>query len=277
MNTDEILQLFKQDKLLVRAMSLPIRLRDENRNHYFDFTSWATELALARNADLTCASSTLLVSAENIPTYKNLGFIINSDKVEIVHVCERDSCSSGNIDTGNFFAAQTDLKTLPELAQRTRDKKLKELNEVNINIRNPDAFIGLFLSVGREGISKMPSFYTAYLLMAQEYYKMYAGIELPLFEYNAEKSSLSPLIISEKEKREILLQNKKTWKTLTIGYDASPLESRKTDFRYKTLYDNTGLNLERAISQLSQIKTERKNTDPSIQITQKIIENLIEK
>ena len=72
MNTDEILQLFKEDKLLVRAMdySSISRIDGEKSAYYRNFDVWAKEVDMSMHDGLTSASSTLLVAGEGIPTYK---------------------------------------------------------------------------------------------------------------------------------------------------------------------------------------------------------------
>ena len=214
MNGDDLLNLFDNDKLLVRAMDPPNLTRNGGGLAY-DFTTWAEEIDIAKNDRLTCLSSTLLVKGKKIPTYKNLGFIVNSEKAEIVHVSDKDSGSSGNITDGTFFANKTDLHTLSELADRTREKNLSDMNEVNINIKD-DAIVGLFFN---KALSDHRS--KAFVLMAQEYYKMQTGVELPIFIYDTEKGDLQPLNMSDKEKTDFLNDMKKEniIRSLTISYD----------------------------------------------------------
>ena len=172
-NKDKIQQLFQNDKLLVRAMDDPDLSRPGRIGPKMsrDFSVWAKEVDASLHDGLICASSTLLVANESIPTYKSIGFIINSDQAEIVHVSDMDSCSCGSTKNGDFSACASELSTLAELADKTRKEKLTEMNEVNINIKN-DAIIGLFFS--RRDRPK------AQVLLAQEYYKMHTGKELPI-------------------------------------------------------------------------------------------------
>ena len=229
MNDNDLLSLFDNDKLLVRAMDTPELIRSGGGLAY-DFTTWAEEIDIAKNDRLTCLSSTLLVKGEGIPTYKNLGFIVNSEKAEIVHVADQDSGSSGNITDGTFFANKTDLHTLSDLANRTREKKLKDMNEVNINIKN-DAIVGLFFNKAPSDRSK------AFALMAQEYYKMQTGIKLPIFIYDTQKGDLQPLNMSDKEKTDFLNTMKKEniIRSLTISYDLYTDFSK--EFKQKTIAD----------------------------------------
>lgn len=226
---DKIQQLFQNDKLLVRAMDDPdlLRLGRIGPKMSRDFTVWAKEVDASLHDGLICASSTLLVANESIPTYKSIGFIINSDQAEIVHVSDMDSGSCGSTKNGDFSACASELSTLAELADKTRKEKLTEMNEVNINIKN-DAIIGLFFSK-----SDRPK---AQVLLAQEYYKMHTGKELPIFMYDPDKGTLEALEISAAEKKEFLLAMKPYLKTLTIGYY---LDSDYTqEEKQKTLYEN---------------------------------------
>ena len=68
-------------------------LRKYDNSLNYDFSTWAEEVDIAQNNKLKYASSTLLVSGESIPAYKNIGFIINNDKTEVIHVADSDSGS----------------------------------------------------------------------------------------------------------------------------------------------------------------------------------------
>lgn len=213
MDSDDILKMFHEDKLLVRAMDIPDLIRSKDGMIY-DYTTWAEEIDIARNDRLTCLSSTLLVPGEKIPTYKSLGFIINSEKAEIVHVADMDSGSSGNITDGTFSANKTELHSLSDLAEKTRKEKLHDMNEVNINIKD-DAIAGLF-------VNKAPSDRTkAFILMAQEYYKMQTGVDLPVFVYDKSEGNLQQLNMSNEEKMTFLsaMRKENQIRSLTIGYD----------------------------------------------------------
>ncbi|MBR6231901.1 MAG: hypothetical protein IKQ99_02250 [Alphaproteobacteria bacterium] len=227
------LQLFKEDKLLARAMGNSELSRNTNKKPPFfrDFTIWATEVDLSLHDGLTTASSTLLVAGEKIPTYKSIGFLIDSTKAEIIHVADSDSCSGGDVANGDFRAAKTDLTTLAELADKTRKEKLTNMNEVNICIKN-DAIVALFAN---KASSERPK---AEILLAQEYYKMQTETELPIFIYDSDKGALTPFEITEDEKKNFLLSMRSQLKTLTIGYDIDTEYTQET--KQKTLYKKEG-------------------------------------
>ena len=219
---NKVLKLFNDSKLLVRAMDLP-QLIKYNNDLMYDFTVWAEEIDIAKNDKLTCISSTLLVADEQIHTYKGLGFIINSEHAEIVHVADSDSGSKGNILYGNFSANETNLHSLSDLADKTKKEHLYNMNEVNVNI-GEDAIIGLFIN------KSVSNRLTAFILMAQEYYKMHTGITLPIFVYDKNNGTLEALDISDQEKNDILNSEKQknTIKSLTICYESNDQFKQKT-------------------------------------------------
>lgn len=214
MDTD-ILDLFKQNKILVRAMDEPPLRKYDNFLNY-DFSIWAAEINEAQNNKLKHASSTLLVAEESIPTYKNMGFIINSDKTEVIHVADSDSGSSTDME-GNLQANETDLHSLAELAQRTKEQKLKDMNEVNINFK-ADAIMGLFVN---KCLSERPK---ALILLAQEYYKLHTGKELPIFIYDTDHGKLDAWKLSDEEKYKFLqdMRQDRTLLASKIGYYLTP-------------------------------------------------------
>lgn len=59
-------------------------MRRNDNSLFYDFSVWAEEADIARNDKLTSLSSTLLVLGEKIPTYKNMGFLLNSEKADII-------------------------------------------------------------------------------------------------------------------------------------------------------------------------------------------------
>lgn len=217
-------ELFNEDKMLVRAMDEP-SLRRNDSSLFYDFSVWAEEADIAKNDRLTSLSSTLLVPGEKIPTYKNMGFLLNSEKADIVHVADSDSGSMGNVADGDFVANPTDLKTLSDLAAKTRTEKLRDMNEVNVNIKD-DAIEGLF-------VNKCPSERPkAMILLAQEYYKLQTGKELPIFTYDQANGYLQPLEMSKEEKKDFLermYQNKKIHSPV-VGYTLDNAYTEETQY-----------------------------------------------
>jgi hypothetical protein len=217
-------ELFNEDKMLVRAMDEPF-LRRNDSSLFYDFSVWAEEADIAKNDRLTSLSSTLLVPGEKIPTYKNMGFLLNSEKADIIHVADSDSGSMGNVADGDFVANPTNLKTLSDLAAKTRTEKLRDMNEVNVNIKD-DAIVGLF-------VNKCPSERPkAMILLAQEYYKLQTGKELPIFTYDQANGNLQPLEMSKEEKKDFLermYQNKKIHSPV-VGYTLDNAYTEETQY-----------------------------------------------
>ncbi|MBR1648724.1 MAG: hypothetical protein IJ689_03895 [Alphaproteobacteria bacterium] len=254
MNSEDVLKLFNEDKILARAMELPMVCLNARREKSYDFTIWAEEVDIAKNDRLTCLSSTLLVAGESIPTYKSIGFLVDSRKAEIVHVAEMDSGSSGNIIYGNFSANHSDIHTLQELADKTHKEKLYNMNEVNINIKD-DALIGLFFNQAPSDRNK------AWTLLAQEYYKMQTGTELPIFVYNAAKGTLQDLKITNEEKKEFLIRMRKEnqIRSLSVYYDLDSDYTHET--KQTTLYadnqnNNTKISINDIIAKYRAVKRE---------------------
>ena len=213
MSDSAVQKLFEEDKLLVRAMDNPMLVR-RNRNLAYDFSIWAEEVELMKKGCFTSVSTTLLVKGEKVPTYKNIGFIINGKKTEAFHFSESDSGSSGNISNGDFHANRTDICSLEELTQRIRAKHSGVMNEVNLNIRTVDAVEGLFVNLAKSELPK------AYILMAQEYFKMQTGRKLQIYTYDIEKGALEEYNPSKGEIEDLMtrLKNNKKLHSSEVGY-----------------------------------------------------------
>lgn len=270
-------ELFNEDKMLVRAMDEPF-LRRNDSSLFYDFSVWAEEADIARNDKLTSLSSTLLVPGEKIPTYKNVGFLLNSEKADIIHVADSDSGSMGNVADGDFVANPTDLKTLSDLAAKTRTEKLRDMNEVNVNIKD-DAIVGLFVN---KCLSERPK---AIILLAQEYYKLQTGKELPIFTYDQANGNLQPLEMSKEEKKDFLekmCQSKKIHSSV-VGYTLDNAYSEETkytnivkdaaDEKSKESARNNQLNHLRGISSPEKAAAPEKKTANTDLYMQKIMQD----
>ena len=221
MTDDSVQKLYAEDKLLARAMDNP-SVAITNNGAAVDFSIWAEEVDSLKKEGLSCVSSTLLVHGEQIPTYKNIGFLVNSDATEIVHVADSDSGSNGSGD--NFIANPTDLSTLKELASRTREQKLTDMNEVNVNIPTKEAYVGLFFNKALSERSK------AQILLAQECHKDLTGQTLPIFEYDFKKSTLTEYNPSKEERNEFLkrMVEEKNIKSSNIHYAFNTEDSHES-------------------------------------------------
>lgn len=277
MTEKSIEELFNEDKMLVRAMDEPFLRRNDN-SLFYDFSVWAEEADIAKNDRLTSLSSTLLVPGEKIPTYKNMGFLLSGEKADIIHVADSDSGSMGNIADGDFVANQTDLKTLSDLAVKTRTEKLRDMNEVNVNIKD-DAIVGLF-------VNKCPSERPkAMILLAQEYYKLQTGKELPIFTYDQANGNIQPLEMSKEEKIDFLekmCQSKKIHSSI-VGYTLDNAYSEETkysnivkdtqDEKNKESAPNNRLDYLRGISSPEKVAAPKKKTANTDLYMQKIMQD----
>lgn len=185
--------LFKDGKLLARAMDAG-KLRKGNDEYYYDFSIWAEEYELAKGEGLYSLSTTLLLEDERIPTYKNMGFLIDSDIVDIKHVCENDCASSGNDKDGDFNALAPNLYSLNNLENVVRSKHEGIMNEVNINMKD-NGYVGLFVN---KCISKIP---LGQIILAQKYFELHSGKELPIYVYDTMNGKLDSLDMTLEEKK----------------------------------------------------------------------------
>lgn len=266
-------KLFEDDKILARAMDEP-SLRRNDSSLFYDFSIWAEEADIAAKDRLTSLSSTLLVAGERIPTYKNIGFLVDSTKADIIHVADSDSGSMGDVIEGNFRANPTDLKSLSDLAARTRMKKLRDMNEVNINIKD-DAIIGLF-------VNKCPSDRPkAMILLAQEYYKLQTGKNLPIYSYDQSGGSLQPLEMNDDEKKMFLekMQQSKKIHSSVVGYELDNKYTRESKYANIMHPEQADKSKEGSLTdkleELRGIPSSDKVIDKSPKISKKMSDNML--
>ena len=228
MSENRIEELFGKDKLLVRAMDAPV-LAKRDFGLVYDFSIWAEEIEQMKKGMFTSGSSTLLVKGEVVPTYKNMGFLIDGEKAEAFHIAESDSGSNGDIADGTFVANHTDLNSLAELAQRVRSKHSKIMNEVNINIKDSSAVLGLFVNKAK---SEAPQ---AHILMAQEFLIIQTGKRLPIYVYDSKAGELTEYNPLKKERESLVarLNESRRFHSANLGYW---LESEKEGC-YKNYFD----------------------------------------
>ena len=141
---DDVISLYEDGKLLVRAMDLP-RLIKQDDELVYDLTTWINEFDLLMGNGLTSASSTLIIPDVGVSTYKNMGFLLNSSFCDCFHITKLDSGSSGNTESGDFHANPPDFETIDELSNYIRVSKDTNMNEVNINA-SIDSVVGLFIN-----------------------------------------------------------------------------------------------------------------------------------
>lgn len=215
---------FINNRVIVRAKDNPRLKRIEDRT-VLDFSTWATEYELSVSQGLYSLSTTMLVPGESIPTYKPIGFIIDERKSSIRHVSESDSGSNGNELNGDFRANPSNIGSLDELEAIIKTKHLNVMNEVNINI-SYDAIIGLFATTIISEITM------ANIILAQRYFFMQTGKELPIYMYDCKIGYLFPLNLSEDEKMHFIQQCIENGKLRTsiIFYETEKDDIKEEDF-----------------------------------------------
>lgn len=223
---EDVISLFEQGKILARAMETPSIYRNSKTNDIsYDFSVWADEYESAKQEGLWSLSTTLLISGESIPTYKSIGFLLNSDNTDVRHIAEMDSGSSGNEKNGDFRANSTEIKTLSELKDIIQSKHENVMNEVNINMRE-NAYIGLFANKVSNQLQ------VAQMLLAQKYYELQTNDILQMYVYDKEKGQLESFNITLEEKANIIkscLESKKL-RSSNIFYETQNGEFKSVDY-----------------------------------------------
>lgn len=225
MNKD-VTNLFKQGKILARAMETPSIYRNSvTKDISYDFSVWADEYEIAKQEGLGSLSTTLLVSGESIPTYKAIGFLLNSDDTDVRHIAEMDSGSSGNEKNGDFRANPTGIKTLSELIDIIKSKHENVMNEVNVNMRE-NAYVGLFANKVTNQLQ------IARMLLAQKYYELQTDTILPMYVYDSKSGELESFNITLEEKASIIKSclESKSLRSSSIFYETQSGESKSADY-----------------------------------------------
>ena len=194
---DNIEMLYNENKLLVRAMDWPGLSRGMD-GLYYDCTTWANEFCFLMNENLSSASSTLIVPNVGVSTYKNIGFLINSDLANCFHKSKSDSCSNGNIDEGDFFASRADFSTIEELANHIKDNNDVNMNEVNIKT-SIESVVGLFINEcpGQDRLLQM-------IYIVKKCLFKLTDIDYPIYLYNTKEGKLKELELSLENEQQII-------------------------------------------------------------------------
>lgn len=262
MNKD-VQSLFEQGKILARAMETPCIYRNsKTKDISYDFSVWADEYESAKQEGLWSLSTTLLISGESIPTYKSIGFLLNSDNTDVRHIAEMDSGSSGNEKNGDFRANSTEIKTLSELKDIIQSKHENVMNEVNINMRE-NAYIGLFANKVSNQLQ------VAQMLLAQKYYELQTNDILPMYVYDKENGQLESFNITLEEKANIIkscLESKKL-RSSNIFYETQNgeiksvdyLEEIEKDIKLRDSFLRSGIKATEEITRISTISEQVKN------------------
>ena len=163
--------------MIIRAVDLP-QLHKVNGEIKYDCSIWANEFAMIMNDDFESVSSTLLIPNVGVRTYKNVGFLVDSDFAGIQHIALSDSGSSGSFKNGDFRANRPDFDTLDQLANYIKVNNYTTMNEVNMSIPL-NSVVGLVVvKCGAElkNLKRM-------LAVRDCIYKL-TGIQFDIFEYD---------------------------------------------------------------------------------------------
>ncbi len=194
---NDIMTLYDNNKLLVRAMDQPSILLDMGRK-YFDLSSWGYEIDSLMNEGLDSLSTTLIVPNVGVRTYKNVGFLLNSDLTECLHISKTDSSSSGSIRNRDFLAKKEDFTTLEELAKYIKDNDATEMNEVNVNAKI-DAVVGLFINKCQHSKFLLQAIYPVKCAL-----KELTGVDYPIYVYDFLNGKLESIELSKEEEDELI-------------------------------------------------------------------------
>lgn len=200
---DDTQILYNKGKLLVRAMDWPQLKKGINGLEY-DCSTWANEFCMLMNGDLSSASSTLIVSDVGVSTYKNIGFLINSDLVNCFHISKSDSGSSGDIKKGDFFANKADFQTIMELANYIKTSNDTNMNEVNIQA-SIDSVVGLFINECLQQKELLQMIY-----VVKKCLENITGINYPIYLYNSKEGKINKIELTNELEKQIVQSLKTT-------------------------------------------------------------------
>ena len=193
---DNVENLYYDGKLLARGMEMPMLCNGVDKPQY-DCTTWANEFNYLMNGTYSSASSTLLVPGVGVRTYKGIGFLVNSDTCECIHVSKSDSLSSGNANDGDFQANDTEFNKVSELANYIKENESTDINEVNINA-SLDSVVGLFLNHCPNEAELLQMIY-----VVKESLENMTGIDYPIYLYDPSKGLLQKADLSLEDEKSI--------------------------------------------------------------------------
>lgn len=200
---DDVIELYKSNKLIIRAMDSPGYIR-RNDEIYYDCSTWATEFESMQLGIFSSVSSTLLIPNVPVSTYKNVGFLINSDTADCFHICKSDSGSCGNMLDGDFSANKPDFETISELAEYIIENKDSTMNEVNFNA-DLSAVVGLVVCKCTKEKK-----YIKRMLAVQNAIERLTGKKYGIYEYDKSTGKISPIEITDSLIKDIINETKES-------------------------------------------------------------------
>ena len=187
---DYVETLYNNNKLLARAMDMPMLTNGLNGLQY-DTTTWANEFVSLLNKSLSSASTTLLIPDVGISTYKNMGYLIDSDMAICSHISPCDSLSSGSTQNGDINANGNSMESLEELSKYIKDNNSKQMNEVNIEA-SVGSVVGLFINECQIQDKLLQMIYVVRKCASE-----IMGIDYPIYLYNSNEGKLTKIELTE--------------------------------------------------------------------------------
>lgn len=198
---ENAINVFHKDNLIIRAIDSPRPIKD-NDNFIYDCTVLAKEFELMLSeTGMTSVSTTLLIPEEHVSTYKPVGYLIDAKKADCFHICKIDSCSSGNIIDGDFFASKADFQTTEELSKYIKETHDPNMNEINLNLKI-DGVIGLVFNEALNNIRSLKA-----VIIFQRMLSQMTNITYPIYMYNRNEGTIKLIELTEEEKKQILNQS----------------------------------------------------------------------
>lgn len=181
---------YDEGKLIIRAVDLP-RLHKVNNEIKYDCSVWANEFAMIMNNEFESVSSTLLIPNVGVKTYKNVGFLVDSDFAGIQHIALSDSGSRGNFRNGDFKANPPDFEVLEQLANYIKINNYTTMNEVNISIPL-NSVVGLVVMKCGNELKHLKRM----MIVRKCLYEL-TGIEFDIFEYDSNYGKIKQIDLTD--------------------------------------------------------------------------------
>lgn len=150
------------------------------------------------NGMLSSVSTTLIVPNVGVSTYQNIGFLFNSDLANCFHISKSDSGSSGNINSGDFFANKADFKTIRQLANYIKENNDTIMNEVNVNASIGSIEGLIFNECPRQDLLLQ----MIYVIMTC--LKNITGVEYPIYSYDNKNGKLNYVELTNDLEQQII-------------------------------------------------------------------------
>ena len=168
---EDVEKLYKEDKLLVRAMDYPSVIGGKD-NGRFECQPWVDEFYSLIHDGLDSLSTTLIIPGVGVRNHKNVGYLINS--------------------------SLTDCTNISDLAEYIKENDATEANEVDINVKL-DGVVGLYINK-----CEHVNWLLKKIFVIKKMLKVLTGIDYPIFLYNFIKGELERIDLSKDQEAEII-------------------------------------------------------------------------